>query len=481
MAWYPVLVVAAVAAAAHLVVASRYGWHRDELYYVICGRHLAWGYVDHPPLTPLLARLATAWGGGVSPLRVLAVAVQAGCVVLAAVLAAEFGGRRRAQVIAAAGVAACPAFVGASLLFGTTVVDQLVWMALFVLVARALRLRTMGAWLVCGVTAGVGMENKATVVALLLGIAVGLVAFHRQVLRKPGPWLAGVVAVALATPNMLWNAAHQWPNLQMARVLAGREGGPLGSFAQLPLLAVLLAGPLLVALWVMGVRWLISAPGREHRWVLTVAVVAVGVFTMTGGKPYYAAPALAALFAAGAVRVEATETARGRVGWPILLTASFVTAVVAGLPVLPVGGANTLRHVNPELMETYGWPQFVDQVAQVAATLPPNTPIFTSNYGEAGALKILGPSAGLHESVFSGHNNYGLWGPPPDRAEIVLCVGQWDIEYLQRFWSQVDKIAPLRLSGDLRNQEITRHAAIYICRQPKGDWGHLWPGLRHLG
>ncbi|MHA6757666.1 glycosyltransferase family 39 protein [Streptacidiphilus sp. PAMC 29251] len=270
MAWRPVWLVAAVVAAVHLTVATRYGWHRDEFYYVICGRHLAWGYADQPPLTPLLARLAAELPGGVLPLRVLAVAAQVGCVLLTPVLAAEFGGGRRAQTITAAAIAACPVFVASSLLFGTTVVDQLVWVAVLVLVARALRLRSTGSWLATGVTAGIGLENKDTLAVLLLGIVVGLALLRREAIRTAGPWLAGVVTVALAAPNVAWDAAHGWPNLRMARSLAAEQGGQLGSLAQLPLL-VLLAGPPLLMLWVLGVRWLASPAGRAHRWVLVVA------------------------------------------------------------------------------------------------------------------------------------------------------------------------------------------------------------------
>jgi len=477
-AWRPVAAVAAVSALVHLAVAGRYGWHRDEFYYVLCGRHLAWGYVDQPPLTPVLARLAAALPGGVWPLRVLAVAAQTGCILLAGVLAAELGGGRRAQTLAAAAVAACPIFVGGSLLFGTTVTDQLAWVALFVLVARALRLGTTPAWLAAGLVAGLALENKDTVAVMLLGVAVGLALYRRDVLRTPGPWLAGGTAVLLAVPNVVWDATHSWSNFQMATVLAGKEGGPLGSLAQLPLLAILLAGPPLAVLWVIGVRRLISTEGREHRWILVVAVVAVVLCTLGGGKPYYPAPALAALFAAGAVRIEAT--AADIRPWRVALVATWLSALLLALPVLPPRGATAVSAVSAEMMETYGWPQLAEQVSQAARTLPAGTAIFTGNYGEAGALIILGPSAGLHNPVYSGHNNVGLWGPPPGRADTVLCVGQFDATYLHRFWSQVTEIAPFTLPSGLKNHETEQGAAIYLCQNPHGTWAQLWPGLRHL-
>ncbi|MGW5717309.1 glycosyltransferase family 39 protein [Amycolatopsis sp. NPDC003865] len=469
LAWRPVLAIAAVAAVVHLVVAARYGWHRDEFYYVITGRHPAWGYVDQPPLTPLLARWAAELPGGVLPLRVLAVACQAGCVVLGAKLAAEFGGGARAQAIAAGATAASVAFVAASVLFGTTVTDQLVWAAMFVAVARALRLRTTAAWLLAGVVGGIGLENKDTVAVLLLGVAIGLLVSHRDALRTPGPWLAGAVAVLMAVPNVLWDARNGWPNLAMARVLSDRTGGALGSLAQLPLL-VLLAGPPLIVLCVLGIRRL----GRDHRWALALVVTAVVVFTLGGGKPYYPAPALIALFAAGAVHAEATS--RGRRRWPVVIVLSGLIAIVIGYPVLPARDQNALRALNPTVMETYGWPEFVSQVRAAEDRLPPGTPIFTSNYGEAGALTIVGEP---REPVISGQNAYSFWEPPAGRPETVLCVGEFRMSYLRRFWSEVSEIGPITMPDGIENEETDHHAAIYECRQPHGTWQQMWPSLRH--
>ncbi|MFJ9370698.1 glycosyltransferase family 39 protein [Nocardia sp. NPDC101769] len=480
VAWRPVLGVVAVTAMVHLLLAIRFGWHRDEFYYVICGRHLDWGYVDQPPLAPLLARLAADLPGGVLPLRLLAITAQIGCIPLASVLAAELGGRRRAQTLAAAAVAACPVFVAASMLFGTTVLDQLAWVAVLVLTARALRLRSTRVWLAAGAVAGLGLQTKDTLAVLLIGIAVGLVLFRRDALYSRGPWLACGMAILIATPNIVWDARHRWANLLMARELAGQQGGAVGALTHLPTLVLLLAGPPLIVLWYAGVRQLLSRAGDDHRWLLAATIMVVLLFTISGGKVYYAAPALAGLFAAGAVRVETAATARGRFGWPAAVAAAAIIAIVIGLPVLPPRAETALRPIDPQPMETYGWPRFVDQIARAAAPLPADVPIFTSNYGEAGAVTILGPARGLHRQVLSGHNNYLLWGPPPGTPDTVLCVGQWDPGYLHRFWSKVTEVEPITLPAGLTDQETARHAAIYLCTQPRGTWAQLWPGLRHL-
>lgn len=476
----PVAVVAAAAALAHLAVATRYGWHRDEFYYLICGRHPAWGYVDQPPLTPLLARAAAALPGGLLPLRLVAIAAQVGCILLTAVLAAEFGGRRRAQVIAAAAIAACPIFVGASALYGTAGTDQVLWLATLVLVARALRTGRTSAWAIAGVAAGVGLQNKSTVVILLAGIFLGLSVFRRSVLAGKGPWVAAAIAALLAAPNLVWDAAHGWPNLAMAKALSHAQGWALGSVEQLPVLLVVLAGPLLVALWLIGVTWLTSPAGRDHRWILVATAAAVLLFTISGGKPYYAAPMLAGLYAAGGVRVEEAATARGRVIWPVLIAASGVLAVLVWLPVLSVHSANALRKVSPVLVETYGWPQFVDQVAAATKGLPAAVPIFTGNYGEAGALSILGPAAGINREVYSGHNNYTLWGPPPGRPDTVVCVGHFKAGYLQRFWGHSREIGQIAMPEGVDNAQRAAPAKVYLCEQPRGDWAELWPAMKHF-
>lgn len=490
MARLPVAVVAAVAAAVHMAVATRYGWFPDEFYFVICGRHPAWGYVDQPPLVPLLAHLAeTLPGGGLLMLRLFAVAAHVGCIVSAAAVTAEFGGRRLAQVIAGAAVAACPAFVGLSMYFGPTVTDQLFWLATLALVARALRLGTTTSWLFAGTTAGLGLENKHTAAVLIVAIAAGLVISRRPSLRTPGPWLALGVALALAAPNLWWMATHGWPNLQFAQMISQHSRDTLDSLVQLPLLTVALAGPLLVVLWVVGIRWLIAAGQREHRWALSVVAVALAVFTCTSGRPYYAAPVFALLFAAGAVQVESARMSRSRrdgpvdSAWPSLrwtaaLAASFVGTVLVCLPVLPVSTAQALRHINPWLASTYGWPQFTEQVAAAAAPFPSAVPIFTGYYTEAGALTILGPAVGLRNPVYSAHNNYTLWGPPKGRPDSVICVGDFPRSYLLDFWSQVTPLATVIADDGEHSWESDR--TIYLCQQPRGTWAQMWPSLSHF-
>ena len=185
-AWPTIGTIATVTGLAHLAVATRYGWHRDELYYVDAGHHPAFGYVDQPPLTPLVARLADFLPGGVLPLRLVAIAAQAGCILLVAALARELGAGRRAQSITAACVAASPLVVAGSMLLGTTILDELAWSATILLVARALRTRTTTSWVAAGVVAGIGLENKQTMVVLIAGTLLGLALVRARRAARTG-------------------------------------------------------------------------------------------------------------------------------------------------------------------------------------------------------------------------------------------------------------------------------------------------------
>jgi hypothetical protein len=249
-------------------------------------------------------------------------------------------------------------------------------------------------------------------------------------------------------------------------VLSDRTGGMLGSLIQLVLLAVLQAGPPLVAIWVLGVRRLATV---DFRWLLILVAVVAVVFTVAGGKSYYTAPVLAALFAAGATRL------RSKV-WVPFIVLSGVVAVFLTLPVLPPSVQTRLNAIDPEPLATYGWPEFVDQVKRAEATMPPGTPILTSNYGEAGALTVLG---GL-DNVYSGHNSYADWGPPPGTSPTVLCVGEFKAAQLELGWRVVRPIAEITLPDGAQNEETLNHATIFRCEQPRGSWAEMWPKLRHL-
>ncbi len=483
LAWGPVLALVAAVSLVHLLVATRYGWHRDEFYYVTSGRHLAWGYVDQPPLTPLLARAAASLSDRVLPLRLVVLCVQSATLVVAALVARELGGRRFAQVLTAGCIGGGAIFVGASLFLGTTPTDQLAWALIIWTVLRALRLRTTGAWIAVGVVVGVGLENKHTVAVLLIGLVIGLVVWRREVFGTRGPWIAGAIGLALWAPNLWWDARHHWITLDMARVLADKQGGVGGSLAQLPLLLLIFPGPLIVFLWMRGARW--ARPrgeGREFAWLLLASVVIVVVFTALGGKPYYSAPMLVPLFALGAVaterRYQTGTTGRRQVG--AFVATSMIVAPLLALPFFSPAVASALRPLDKEPMETYGWPDIVGQVGRAVAAHPGVVAIYAGNYGEAGALAKYGKRDGISVEIVAGQNAYRDWGPPAGTPTNVIAVGEFDREFLERSWADVVMIRKLSLPGGVENEETANDAAIYLCRRPKGTWSELWNELSYL-
>lgn len=482
VAWRPVLAIAAVVAAGHALVATRFGWHRDEFYYVASGRHLAWGYPDQPPLTPVIARLAAALPGGLLPLRIVVIAFQAALIIVGALTARELGGARRAQVLAAGAVAGCGVFVGASLFLGTTPVDQFLWAVIVLCTLRAVRTGLHWWWVAVGVAGGIGLENKHTVAILLVAIGVGLLVRRRDALRGAGPWIAAALACALWAPNLVWDARHHWVTLDMAAVIADDQGGVGGSLAQLPILLLLLPAPPLVFLWVRGARFgARRAPARDVSWLIVAASVVVAVTVLAGGKPYYPAPLLLPLFALGSVATERTEAERGTGSpWTArLVVIAVVVSPIVSLPVATPTFSTLLRPAAKEPMETYGWPALAAQVDAVLADHAGSVAVYAGNYGEAGALERFGRRAGRSVPVVAGQNAYGDWGPPSGTPTEVIAVGQFDVSFLEQSWSSVVQIAPIELPDGVENDE-SESAAIFWCREPRGTWAALWPTLSYL-
>lgn len=429
----PVAAVASGVVLFHAVLAGRYGFHRDELYYMAAGRHPAMGYVDQPPIVPVLARVVTAVAGeALWPLRFVAGAVHAGLVVLAGHLARELGGGRRAVVLAAVATATAPLFVATGSLFQTVVFEQAAWLVAWLLVARLLRGADPRWWLAVGAVLGVGLETKWTIALLAVGLAAGVVAVPeaRRHLRSPWPWAGAVVALALWLPNLVWQALNDWPTLEFTRHSSAEvraEEGRMGFVVQ----QVVLAGPPALVLAGAGVAWL----GRRRPWrVLAVAAAAVAVVLLAlGGKAYYLGPVYPLAFAAGGVAAEGWLARAGDLGrrWRLTVGAVALGGLVALPIVAPVASvdryASTFHDLNDELGEEVGWPEMVDQVAAVVDALPAgeraDVRVLTASYGEAAAIDHYGPARGLPRgTALSAHNSYADWWPDDEPAGTVVTV-----------------------------------------------------------
>jgi hypothetical protein len=465
-----------------VATSTRYGYHRDELYFIVAGQHPAFGYPDQPPLVPLLAAAMHGIAHSLLLLRIPSALIAAATTVVAALVAREVGGSRRAQTIAAAATASS-GFALAVGHFVTTTTPDLLSTTLFLwLLVRALVRRSGPSILAAGIVVGAGFEAKPQV-----GIVAAVTAAVVAALGPRWPlrswWTAGAVAaaVALAAPYLIWQQLHGWPQVTVARNIGGSaEGGRIG-FIPFQLLMV---SPVLVPVWVAGLLAPYRRPALRDLRCVSVAYVVLGVLYILGnGKAYYLASLYPALLGIGALPVAEWTLAkrdRGRA----LAIATAVSALVAAVIALPLLPERSLQGsfpmaVNPDLGEMVGWPRFVDTAARAWRSIPPaeraHTAIFTSNYGEAGAINVLGRSHGLPRA-YSGHNGFGEWGEPPADDNHALLIGFDGPADAAPQFADCRRLARINDGVGLNNQE--QGLPLMLCRTT-APWAALWPTLRH--
>ncbi|PRY42256.1 glycosyltransferase family 39 protein [Umezawaea tangerina] len=481
--------VAALVGVVLVAFAGGYGYHGDELYFVAAGRHLAWGYPDQPPLTPLLARLMDLVApDSLVALRVPA-AIAAGLTVLFVGLTArEMGGRPRAQLVAATGAAVSGLVLVPGHMMHTTTVDICLSAALTWLVVRVLRTGDERLLAVAGAVLGVGLLNKYQIAAVAVALVLGLaVAGPRGLLRSP--WFAAGVLVALVmwAPNLWWQAQHGWPQLDMAQLISER-GGNGARLAFVPLQLVYVS-PFLAPLWIAGLVRLLRTPASRFLGVAYLLLAAA--FIAAGGSALYLFGAYSALLAAGGLAVDGwlERGATGRrvaVGTALVGSAAFV--VPLALPVVPLDRLSTIPVVklNGLTAEQFGWPELAETVASVHRGLPPgqreHAVVLTENFGEAAALERYGPALGL-PAAYSGYRGYADWGPPPETATTVLLVRPggksdppaWAVRACR---GGVRQVATTDNDQGVKNKE--QGGRVWLCTDLGESWAALWPGIRHL-
>lgn len=481
----PVAAIAVVLAGILTALSGRYGFHRDELYFLIAGDHLAWGYIDQPPLTPLLVRISSeVFGTTPMGIRVFSTLASALTVVVVALIAREFGSDRRAQILAAGCAAVSGFLLGVGHLASTATYDLLAWMVIGLLAVRLLRTEDGRWWLALGLAAGIALENKYLVVLPLGALLVAvLVVGPRSILRSR--WLLAGVAIAgvVAAPNLWWQFSHDWPQLTVAGGISEDDGGENRvMFVPLQLLQL---SPFLVPIWVAGFLRLWRSPAL--RWARAVALaypVLCVVVLAAGGKSYYALPLLLVLVAAGCQPtldwvVRGRQSARRAVLAAGLVLAA-VTSAVFTLPVLPASAANLVIPVNAEQGEQIGWPELTKAVADAWAEIPADerarAVIFAGNYGQAGALAQYGPDHGL-PAPYSGHMSFADWDPPADTKDgPVLLVEQERTPRYESHFGTCDQVGTGDNGIDVDNEE--QGTAIVLCSGPNHPWSTLWPTLR---
>lgn len=458
-----------------VALSGRYGYHRDELYFLLCARHLAWGFVDQGPLTPALAWLAQA----VAPdnlvvLRLPSALLAGASVVLVGAIAREFGAGPAARTVAAAVAAISGIVLVPGHILSTTTADVTLWLAAVWFVVRVLRTGDTRWTLGAGLALGVGMLNKPLPALLGLALVAGVaIAGPRRLLRDRWVLAAAGIAVLFALPYAGWQALHGFPQLGVAGRIASGDGSYSGRLSAL-LLQLVIISPVAVPVWVAGLVVLLRDPAwRRFRALAWAWLVAFALVLVAGGKGYYDAPLLLVLAAAGAVPVTAWMKRR----W--LVVGAAVAAVASAVLLLPTLPGDRLpgfvTAANYDAGETVGWPAFTDSLAAAYRRMPVDerarAVILTGNYGEAGAVARYGPARGLPRA-YSGHNSMADFGAPPTGADVALVVGYDSPALLRRWFTDVRPAG--RIDERVTTDNDENGGPLWVCRGLRRGWPAIW-------
>ena len=477
-----------LALALHLAAASRYGFFRDELYFVACGQRLAWGFVDQPPLFPALAALSFhAAHGSVLLFRLPAFLLHAALCLGAALLARRLGGGAFASALAGLCVATSPLLLGLAHLMTMNALEPLLWLGCAAVVLRLLDDGDPRLWLAAGAMAGLGMLNKHSMAFFVVCLLAGVAAGAPRLLRTRWLPAAALVSLLIVAPHLWWQAQNGFPMLELLR------NGRLHKNAAFEPAAFLLEqltdpGPLHALVWLPGAAWLVL----RRRAVGLACVFLIALYFLLQAKAYYAAPVYPILFAGGAVALEHAFRSRARLLLPALAVAEGLAFAPLAIPLLaeaPFVGYQARLGMAPRHLENkeygalpqvfadqHGWERMARAVAEVVRALPAaereRATIYAQNYGEAAAIELLG---GPLPKVASGHNNYFLWGPGRDDGPWVIIGGDPDSH--RQVFAEVREVA--RLPHDPYVMPYEDALPIWLCRSPKLPISAVWPRTRH--
>ena len=495
-----VAVAAAVKLLLHLYSGRHYGYFVDELYYLACADHLDWGYVDQPPLIAVIAKIGRGLFGDTLPaIHFIPALAGAGTVLLTGWIARELGGGRFGQGLAALCVLAAPGFLAFDNWLSMNPFEPLFWMGCAAMLIRMIQTGNAKLWVWFGVLAGIGLENKHSMLIFGFGLIAGLLLTpQRRLLRTRWLWIGGLTAFVIFLPNLLWNVQHDFPFLELQQNIR-RDGRNVdlstAAFLGQEIGAML---PLSLPVWLAGLGYFFfEREGRGFRALGWAWVIAATLFITVNPRVYYLFPAFPMLFAGGGVLWEKWLTGRRvqRVKPAYAAALAVFGAVVAPtvIPVLPVetyiryAAATHLEQPRienhalgplPQLYaDQFGWEEMAATVARAYHNLPPDvqakTAIFGQNYGQAGAIDLFGPKYGLPKAI-SGHQNYYLWGPRGYTGESMIVMGD-RAERLASLFASVEKVGRVEHPYSMPYE----HFDVYYCRGMKKPLQEVWPRLKN--
>lgn len=486
-----VLAIMVLTALVHLLVASRYDIFRNELYFIVCGRHPALGYVDQPPLVPLLAALTQIFGVNVWLLRLPSAIAATLLVPLTAAFSQRLGGNTASAILAAAAAAIAPPLVALTTITTTATFEPIAWTFCAYFLACGIIDGEDRAFLWAGLAAGLGMEAKYGIAIWLLGITAGLVLTKaRNVFAKSGFWVGVAIGVVIAAPSFIWQTMHHWPFLEV--ILQHHQTGVnfTGTPLRFEINQILAMNLVLFPLWAAGlIAPFVSEKISKARFLSIGFVVATIIVIATGGKDYYLFAVYPTMFAVGAAACSGLKKwVLG--GWLVLATAQSLILAPIILPILsPPKLASYLNatHLRPRPSERaalgapltqvfsdeLGWRDLEHRVASVYRSLPPDeqrrVAILGTNYGEAAAIDVYGRADGLPPAI-SGQNQYYLWGPRGHDGSVIIHING-DPERWQDFCENVEVVGTF---GVPYAMPYENNRPIFICRGLRANLSATW-------
>jgi Dolichyl-phosphate-mannose-protein mannosyltransferase len=485
----------------HLYFNNRYGYFRDEFDYIACGNHLAWGYVDQPPLIPFIARATLSiLGDSLRAVRFVPALASSLLIVQTALIVRELGGRPFALLLSAITILIAPQYLSNASLLTTNCLEPNLWMGCAYFAILAIKRAEPRYWLWFGVVSGIGLEEKYTIALFGFGIVVGLLLTeNRRVFLDKWIWLGGAAAFLIFLPNLLWNVHYHWPFLQLMHNIRaeGRDVvlGPVQYFVQ----QAILIHPLTAPIWLTGgIALFFSQRLRPYRFLGWTYLLCYAVLFILHGKNYYLAPVYPMLLAAGAVMIESALDrpvgawlnpaiavvllAAGAFLAPVtvpVLSPDHFLAYMKTLPFkLPVMEHAHERAALPQwYADQFGWREIVEEAAvawnQIPAADRADCAIFAQDYGQAGAIDFLGRRYGLPPAL-SGHQTYWLWGPHGYSGKCLIVLDDSRAR-LEKLFDSVQYV------GDSPDNPyaLEKQVAVWICRGPKfGTLAQVWPQLK---
>ena len=481
----------------HLAFNPYFGYHQDEFYFIACGQHLSFGYVDHAPLVPWIARLSQAlFGESIAGLRFFPALAGSAAVFLAGLLANRLGGGRFAQALTCLMMLIAPVYLRSTNVLCIPAFEPIYWLLASYFVVRIIQEDNPRLWLAVGAIAGLGLMNKHSMLFFGFGLAVAIIATPlRKYLKTPWPYAGGAIAMLIFAPNILWQMQNGWPTLEFLRELNKEVMSDI-STPEFLIGQILYEHPFNAPIWIAGLVSLLFGRAKQYRALGIIYVSVLVVMLITKGKIYYLAPAYPALFAAGAVAVErfsqrpmgvwfrpaviALLAVGGALFMPLSLPMLDIERTDRYIKAVTMGLIKNAFELTGDLHAQFGWPELVDETARVYNTLTPEEKekclIVGRGYGIAGAIDYYGKNKGLPAAAAT-HMTYYLWGYPEKEYEVFLLVGYHE-KYLR------DAFSDVRLASTFTHPHVNpwmNGLHITICRNPKVPLPDLWKRMKSYG